>query len=493
MPWIANSLAVTRVSSATMASHSASTLNALSVMSLALPMGVAVTYRPGESAAESPGSPGDLPIGAAVLGWPGDGEAGEDDGILGAARPTPRGKPVLGLGVWAIAALMAIGAGLSACQTAPPPPPKPVVPAHQAHALPPRSDLPTYYRLAHTPTDHPPVRVALLLPFSNPSADTRALADAMEKAAELAMFESGNSDIIIMPRDEGGSPELAAQVAAAAIDDGAEIILGPLFSQSVQAMAPVARARGVPVIAFSSDRSVGGDGVYLLSFQPEDEVHRIVAYAARHGHSQFAALIPQTPYGMKVEKAFRDTVTDMRGKVVALEHFGAAPDLVAGPARTVDAANPDAVFIGQGGPLVAAIGVALAPTPHMQLLGTSLWNDPALLQAGAVNGGWFAAPPESEWVDFTQRYSAIYGARPPRIASLAYDAMSLVALLAKGKPYQRYSEEALTDPNGFSGTDGIFRFNYDGGIERGLAIMEVTPGGFRVVDPAPRSFQGLGS
>jgi len=414
---------------------------------------------------------------------------------FGASRLAPLGKanPESGLSVWAIAALVAIGALASACQTSGPPaaPRHPVAPPREARTLPQRSDQPNYYRLRHTAGT--PVRVAILLPLSNPSAETRALADALEKAAELALFESGNGNIIIMPRDDGGSPEMAALAASNAINDGAEIILGPLFSQAVSAVAPVARAQGVPVIAFSSDRAVGGDGVYLLSFQPEDEVARVISYAARHGHSNFAALVPANAYGGKVEKAFRDSVADQRGKVVDVERFEQKPELVGTPAQAVAASSPDAILVAQGGPMLKAIAPALGATPSVKLLGTSLWQDSSIQRETLLAGGWFAAPPEGQWRSFAERYSSTYGARPPRIASLAYDAMSLVALLSKGTPYQRYTETAITDSNGFSGIDGIFRFRYDGAVERGLAVMEVSPDGFRVIDPAPRTFESTGS
>src|ERR1700741_5015012 len=273
-------------------------------------------------------------------------------------------------------------------------------------------------------------------------------------------------------------PRPAARAASAAINDGAEIILGPLFAQAVTAVAPIARAQGVPVIAFSSDRAVGGDGVSLLSFQPEDEVARIVSYAARHGHSNFAALVPANAYGGKVEAAFRASVEDQHGQVVDVERFEPKPDTVAAPAHAVEAANPDALLIAQGGPGRKAMAPPLAPTPSVKLLGTSLWDDSSIQNETLLAGGWFAAPSQEQWRGFAERYSTTYGARPPRIASLAYDAMSLVALLAKGTPYQRYTDAALTDPNGFSGIDGIFRFRNDGAIERGLAVMEVAPEGF---------------
>ncbi len=414
---------------------------------------------------------------------------------FGASRvPLGRFRSAGSPSVWAIAALVAIGALASACQTTPPPAPRPKPPTHVARQLPPRTDQPNYYRLRHTSSDRTPVRVVLLLPLSNPSADTRALADAMEKAAELALFESGNPNIIILPRDDGGSPEMAALAASNAINDGAEIILGPLFSQSVSAVAPVARARGVPVIAFSSDRSVGGDGVYLLSFQPEDEVYRVVSYAAHHGHSQFAALVPQNAYGGVVEKAFRDSVAEQSGKIVDVEHFDPKPELAGVQAQAVSAKDPDAILVAQGGATLKAMAPSLPPGASVQLLGTSLWQDPSITHEARLDGGWFAAPPEDQFRSFADRYAATFGgARPPRIASLAYDAMSLVALLAKGTPYQRYTEEAITDPNGFSGIDGIFRFHYDGGAERGLQVMQVEPDGFRIVDPAPHTFENSGS
>ena len=188
-----------------------------------------------------------------------------------------------------------------------------------------------------------------------------------------------------MPRDDGGSPEMAALAASNAINDGAEIILGPLFAQAVSAVAPVARAQGVPVIAFSSDRSVGGDGVYLLSFQPEDEVARIVSYAARHGHSNFAALVPANAYGGKVEKAFRESVADQRGKVVDVERFEQKPELVGTPAQAVAASSPDAILVAQGGAMLKAIAPALSrdavgeTSGHQPVAG---FHDPARDAAG---------------------------------------------------------------------------------------------------------------
>lgn len=318
----------------------------------------------------------------------------------------------------------------------------------------------------------------------------------MLRAAEMALFDSANQDLLLMPRDDGGSPERAAQAARQAIDDGAEIILGPLFAQSAVAVGPVARSENVPVIAFSSDRNAGGNGVFLLSFQPETEVERIVSYAARSGHSSFAAMVPQTAYGDKVAEQFRSTVTNVGGAITALERFAPQPGMVGPPADRVANSFPDAILLAEGGVMLQTLGPALAlrgaSSPGVRFLGTGLWDDPAVAREPMLQSGWFAAPSPNAWQDFSARYRSTYGAAPPRLASLSYDAVSLVSILSNGIPYRRFTEGALIDPNGFAGVDGIFRFRPDGGADRGLAVLQVNPGGFTIIDPAPASFVAPG-
>jgi branched-chain amino acid transport system substrate-binding protein len=367
----------------------------------------------------------------------------------------------------------------------PPPPPRPPV-----------MDQPNYYRLPNTPTGEVPVRVALLLPLSSPSAENRAVAQALERAAELAIFDAKAPGLLLMPRDDGGTPEKAIAAATKAISDGAEIIVGPLFAPSVTAIGPVARAKHVPVIAFSSDRSVGGPGVYLLSFQPETEVNRIVSYAVQSGHSSFAALIPNSAYGDKVSGAFSDSVMRAGGRIAGLERFGERAELVGPAAQASLKSGADAILIAEGGPMLQAAAPALAlagaKDRKVQLLGTGLWEDPAITHEPMLLNGWFAAPAPDAFAAFSMHYRAVFKAAPPRIATLAYDALALVALLANGRPYERFTDIALTDPNGFSGIDGIFRFHPDGSADRGLAVLQVGTNGFSVLDPAPKAFPRVG-
>jgi ABC-type branched-subunit amino acid transport system substrate-binding protein len=299
-----------------------------------------------------------------------------------------------------------------------------------------------------------------------------------------------------MTADDSAKPSEAADAARRLLDQGAEVIIGPLFAGSVTAVAPVARDRGVPVIAFSTDRSVAGDGVYLLSFQPETEIHRVVTYAAAQGRKNFAALVPTTAYGRVSETAFREAVKTSGGTVSVVEHFSTTSNLTE-QENAIAKGTPDALFIPQGGAPLRSIAPDLKSngidTANIKLLGTGLWDDPATGKEDALRDGWLAAPAPNADGSFVAKYREAFSAAPPQLAALAYDAVSLAALIGAGQPYHRFTQAALTDPNGFSGVDGIFRFKENGSIERGLSVLAVRPGGFEVVSPAPATFENKGS
>ncbi|MGA7806486.1 MAG: penicillin-binding protein activator [Bradyrhizobium sp.] len=335
------------------------------------------------------------------------------------------------------------------------------------------------------------VKVGLLLPLSA-AGNAGVAAQSMKSAAEMALGEFQNPNIQLLIKDDGGSPQGAGQGAQQAVDEGAEIILGPLFALSVPATAQVARTRNIPCIAFSTDSSVAGHGVYLLSFLPESDVNRIVEYSASIGKKSFAALLPENAYGNVVEVAFKQAVGRHGGRIVAFEKYGADR---AAPARTVAQAlgQADALLIADDGDSVVATADALtaagANLRNIQLLGTGLWDNPRVAASASLQGGLYAAPDPSGFRAFAGRYRTRYGSEPVRTATLAYDAVALVAALAKVPGSgQRYSSEILTNPSGFAGIDGLFRFRPDGTNERGLAIMRVASAGSVPVAGSPKSF-----
>jgi len=318
---------------------------------------------------------------------------------------------------------------------------------------------------------------------------------SMKNAAEMALAEFKNPNIQLLVKDDAGNPQNAQAAAQQAIGEGAEIIIGPLFAQAVSAVGVVARQRNIPVIAFSTDASVASRGVYLLSFLPETDVRRIVEYQISRGKRSFGALLPDNAYGTVVQAAFQQDVASRGGRVLALEKYPGDPNRIAEPAqRVAQVANQiDSIFIPDGADAVPQVVRALAAAKvnfkRVQLLGTGLWDDPRIFSDKDLQGGLYAAPAPDGFRSFATRYRARYNQDPVRTATLAYDAVALVAALVKTQGEQRFSEQTLTNASGFAGIDGVFRFRPDGTNDRGLAVMRVTPNGGQIVSPAPKTFR----
>ena len=343
------------------------------------------------------------------------------------------------------------------------------------------------------------VRIALLLPVTGAS-QAAAAAGSLRNAADMAVAEFQNPDLTILVKDDRGNAEGARQAAQEAVAEGAELIIGPLFAASVQSAGQVARQAGRPMIAFSTDTSVAASGVYLLSFLAQSEVDRIVDYAAAQGRRSVAALIPETTYGNVVEAQFREATARRGLRLVALERYPAGQPQAAvsrvAPLVT-GAAQADAIFLPDSGEGLAAVGQALAQAgfnpQRVKPLGTGVWNDPRVFQVKALQGGWFAAPDGAGFNNFAERYRARFGSDPTRVATLSYDAVSLAAALARTQGSQRFSEPVLTNPSGFAGADGVFRFRQDGTNERALAVLEVRGGAATTVSPAPKTLGQSGT
>ena len=374
------------------------------------------------------------------------------------------------------------------------------------------------------------VRVAIAVPLSGPAAGVgRDLLDA----AQLALFDFRPQNFELRVYDTGGNPAIAASAAQRAQQDGVSLFLGPLFADAVTATADAVRSADIPVYAFSSDRLVAGDGVYVAGFFPEAQVARVVDFAARRGMFRFAALVPNDAYGNRMNTAFSDSVVDAGGQVVdgrfyppdndgmtetvrSLARYDErAAELKREKARLADKDDPiskralerldtldtfgdvgfEALMVPEGGEQVLQLAPLLAffdiDPAEVKLLGLWIWDDPALGKEPSMLGAWFAAPPRASRLRFEERFRQAYGRAPDRLATLAYDGVALAAVLAQtaqpgAAPFAR---ERLENSDGFAGVDGIFRLHANGEVERGLSVLEVQRDGPQEIDPAPLSFR----
>jgi branched-chain amino acid transport system substrate-binding protein len=344
------------------------------------------------------------------------------------------------------------------------------------------------------------IRISLLLPLSG-SAGTAEVARGLRQAGELALVEFDNPAIILSTKDTKGTAEGAKSAAEESVRDGSEIIIGPIFAKEVAAVSPVARAARIPVIAFSSDPQVAGNGTYLLSFLAGQDVPRVINHATANGKRTFVALIPEGPYGRVLEASFREVVQSSGGKVAAVQTFPANANGMIEPVKKIkeaidqasaSGAPVDALFMPAGQDTLPALAPLLPysniDARSIKLLGTSDWDFANIGREDVLSGGWYPAPDPKGWNEFTQRYAQAYNATPPRLASVAYDAVSLVVSLSNNAAGQRFTEANLTRGSGFAGIDGLFRLRANGRLERGLAVLEVQKFGAVVTDPAPASF-----
>jgi branched-chain amino acid transport system substrate-binding protein len=341
-------------------------------------------------------------------------------------------------------------------------------------------------------------KVALILPLSA-AGNAGLAATSMKNAAEMALAEFSNPNIQLLIKDDAGTAQGAQQATQDALADGVEVILGPLFAHTVSAAGAVARARGIPMIAFSTDANVAAHGVYLLSFLPESDVDRVVDYAIASGKRSFAGLVQDNPYGSVVEAEFQQEVARKGGRVIALERYPSDKAQMQESVRRIAEAarQADTVFVPGGADAVPPVTQALVAggvgVKRVQLIGTGLWDDPRIFAEASMQGGWYAAPDTAGFRSFSNRYRARFGQDPVRTATLAYDAVSLVVGLVKTNGPHHFTEDILTNPSGFAGVDGIFRFRPDGTNQRGLAVLRVTSSGGQVISPAPKSFSGSGT
>ena len=331
-------------------------------------------------------------------------------------------------------------------------------------------------------------KVAILLPLSGSNAN---LGKALLNAAQLAVFDVSSKDVELVPFD---TYELGAGGAAAeALANDAKLIVGPVFAQDIAPVQAVVQNTSVMIMPLSTDTSLADRGVFVMGLAPSDQVEAIVAYAVQKGMQNFTALIPNTVYGNLVADVFNKAVVRHGGSVVGLEIYDKSGADLQEKTRALASSSSriDAIFIPENSPVMNEVTQKLTSIgfnpQRTKILGTGLWDVAEIGQKHPILvGAWYAAPDPVYRKGFMSSYKTFYGQEPPRLASLAYDAVAMAAILSKNNI--EYQEDTLTNPNGFVGMDGIFRLTPSGKVERALAILEITPEGAKVIESAKSSF-----
>jgi ABC-type branched-subunit amino acid transport system substrate-binding protein len=330
-------------------------------------------------------------------------------------------------------------------------------------------------------------RVALLLPVTGPDAD---VGQSIANATALALSDTKVTNIRMVTYDTGLGVAAATQRAIA---DGNKVILGPLRSDNVIEVAEIARPAGVPIISFSNDVGVAGQNVFLLGHLPNQSIERVVLYAKSKGMNRFAGVVASNVYGQRAQSNMTTAVRAAGGILVGIqESNGTAPSAEAAARRLAQMGAIDAILVADSGRAAITTVPALrrGGLRTAKILGTDLWNiDGTLAGSPPVYGAWFASVSDTLYTQYAAKYRARFGKAPLRLSSLGYDSVLLVARVARDwRPGTRFPVAQLTDPQGFIGVDGAFRFNPNGLTDRMLEVQEVQAGKFVTVSPAPSQF-----
>lgn len=401
---------------------------------------------------------------------------------------------------WLLAVFGIFALLFAACETVPPLPQQPPVPNYPPITKPvPPPIEPEAPKIIepYTPfhlEGKKLTRIGLLLPFSSGSASVRSQAAHMMQASQLAMFTHAGNNFLLMPFDTKGTYSGAQQAAADAAAGGVELLIGPMLSDALHGVRPIAARYELPVISFSTDESQAGHGVYLLNFTAESDLDRVVRHLSRQGVSRYALLAPTTNYGQSAGAALDRITAKYGGFVVARAFYGNSSEEANNAAKELAAQKSlfEAVLIPESAgkireiaPLLPYHGIDIGATT---LFGTSLWNNASIERESALIGSLFPAPDPQIRIKFEQDYMSVYGKKPSRLASLAHDATAIAAFLAQRKRRQPFARNALVTPDGFIGVDGLLRFRPDGQVQRELSVIRIERDGFQTVEKGARHF-----
>ncbi len=349
-----------------------------------------------------------------------------------------------------------------------------------------------------------PVQVALLVPGGSDDSGRQALATSLENAARMAVSDLGGVQIDLRVYETAGSPERAAAAATRAVEEGARIVLGPVFSGEASAVGAAVAPQDVNVLSFSNNTDIAGDNVFVLGHTFENTAQRLLDFAAREGRGQVMVVSERTDEGRAAEAAInRAAARSGNAAIVATERYAFSQqgivDALPTIASTARSSGAQTILMTANSAGALPILAQLLPEnrvgpPRFQFMGLTRWDlPPATLQLRGLQEGWFALPDPAVSDRFQQRYAAAHGDDPHPLAGLAYDGVAAIGALVNTGRSDPLSAAALTQGSGFAGVNGVFRLRRDGGVERGLAVATIRDNEMVILDPAPRAFVGAGS
>ena len=331
-------------------------------------------------------------------------------------------------------------------------------------------------------------KVAMLLPLSGKAS---TFGKGLQNAAMMALEDTGNQKLEVRFYDTKSSPDGALAALSSALSADAELILGPLMSEEVSAISYQAKHKNVPVISFSTAPHILGGGIYTLGLLSDEQVDRIVSYAASKGRSKIAVVVPDSNAGLNIAKSALQSAAANNMSVTKIGFYEPSTLEFSELVQKMTAEKDfDVVLIAETGSRLKAIsgtfGYYDVSYPNVLFVGTSVWENTNLNKETTLFNGIYPTISRVHGEYFNKKYKDLFGETPNTLYTYAYDSIALASALSKHGSQSLYS--AITNPDGYIGINGSFRLFDDGTNEHNLDIVEITPQGLKTVSMAPKTF-----
>lgn len=358
-----------------------------------------------------------------------------------------------------------------------------------------------------------PDKIGVLVPLNGANA---RYGDMVIRGLNLAVSDWRESHpgqkISLVIKDAGSEPDTAARsFKELARKEGVLAIVGPLGTQANKTVVPLANRDGIPLLSLTQKEDDSGDNSFVLHvfIDSRDLVKTLVRYCReKFKYERFACLFPDDRYGQRLSKIFAESVQEQGGAMMASASYKEkSTDFTEPLQKLMNIAKKNApLSVTEGTPFdalfipdqVGAVSLIAPQLPYnnvvgVTLLGTNLWSEAPLVQAGGVyiDQAMFATSffPESrnpEVKTFAEKFMATYNSTPSYLEAQAYDAlmMLLVARNTAGGTSDRNSLfQNLLQTKGFRGVAGTYTVNQQGDLERQYTILQVANGALNQVYP----------
>jgi len=356
--------------------------------------------------------------------------------------------------------------------------------------------------------------IGILLPLSGPYARFGEQALRGIRLAVDSMQQNRQVSIVI--EDTGGQPAQCHDAYRALLEQGVDVIIGPLLASCVEKLSPVLSS-AIPVMTLTSQEGLASKSPWLFAHSLSQTLQAgfMARHAAEQGATRLVVIHSLQSSSQKEAAAFSEMFKGLGGEVVydlelpegaidyrdALRGMRQATDDEALLARLDEEralfgdpeeeirlpVNFDGIYLALPGKAVSLLAGQLAylGVVRIPLFGSSRWKDGFLLSdrgrylsMAQFSNTDFPLGHDPELKHLSNRYRELWGEDvPSRLLGLAYDSTLIVVMLTSRLGLKGYDViRGLQDDAGFSGVTGHVRFNQDGIGRKAFKLFAIRHG-----------------